>query len=200
MKKLLTSIFLTILFFSFSQENLKTGDIIFQTSFSGQSQAIQLATKSPYSHCGIVVVKEGKVFVLEAVQPVKLTPFNKWITQGDKKKWVAKRLINADSVLTENTIKKMLMIGKSHLGKNYDITFNWSDKEIYCSELVWKVYNTGANRKLCKLHPLKSYDLTHPIVQKILKQRYGNKIPYNENMVSPGDIFNSKLLVEVKKH
>ena len=181
----------------FGQKDLKTGDVIFQTSFSEQSQAIQLATKSPYSHCGIVILQNKNVFVLEAVQPVKLTPFKKWIEQGDKKNYVIKSLINAETILTDNTVKKMMTIGKSYLGKNYDIAFNWSDKEIYCSELVWKVYNKGANIKLCRLNPLKSYDLTHPIVQKILKHRYGNQIPFNEFMVSPGDIFHSTLLENV---
>ena len=33
---------------------IKDGDLIFQTSLSQQSKAIQLATKSKYSHCGII--------------------------------------------------------------------------------------------------------------------------------------------------
>lgn len=35
-------------------DSLRNGDLIFQTSKSAQSQAIQAATHSPYSHCGIV--------------------------------------------------------------------------------------------------------------------------------------------------
>lgn len=34
--------------------NFEEGDIIFQTSMSSQSQAIQLATHSPYSHMGVL--------------------------------------------------------------------------------------------------------------------------------------------------
>ena len=46
----------------------RDGDVIFQTSRSSQSQAIQLATKSPYSHMGIVYVGEGaEALVFEAV-------------------------------------------------------------------------------------------------------------------------------------
>jgi hypothetical protein len=33
---------------------IKNGDLIFQTSTSKQSKAIQLATDSKYSHCGII--------------------------------------------------------------------------------------------------------------------------------------------------
>lgn len=36
----------------------QTGDIIFQTSLSSQSQAIQLATHSDYSHTGMIVIRE----------------------------------------------------------------------------------------------------------------------------------------------
>ena len=50
----------------------RDGDIVFHTSRSSQSLAIQLATKSPYSHMGIVYLRDGKPFVFEAVQPVKL--------------------------------------------------------------------------------------------------------------------------------
>lgn len=46
----------------------------FRTSQPVQSQAIQLATHSPYSHCGIQYRQHGKWQVFEAVQPVRLTP------------------------------------------------------------------------------------------------------------------------------
>ena len=53
---------------------LHEGDLIFHTSLSAQSQAIQLATHSPYSHCGLLYKTNGEWQVFEAVQPVKLTP------------------------------------------------------------------------------------------------------------------------------
>ena len=61
-----------------AQDDIKEGDLIFQTSLSEQSKAIQLATKSKYSHCGLIY-KEGNDFVVfEAVQPVKKTLLDKW--------------------------------------------------------------------------------------------------------------------------
>ena len=38
---------------------LRNGDLIFQTSQSAQSRAIQLATHSAYSHCGILFQKRA---------------------------------------------------------------------------------------------------------------------------------------------
>ncbi|CTT31971.1 putative peptidoglycan peptidase [Escherichia coli] len=52
----------------------QTGDIIFQISRSSQSKAIQLATHSDYSHTGMLVIRNKKPYVFEAVGPVKYTP------------------------------------------------------------------------------------------------------------------------------
>ena len=41
----------------------QNGDIIFQTSNSSQSKAIQLATHSPYSHVGIIYEQKGSFWV-----------------------------------------------------------------------------------------------------------------------------------------
>jgi hypothetical protein len=40
-----------------SDDEIQNGDIIFQPSQSKQSKAIQIATKSKYSHCGIIYKK-----------------------------------------------------------------------------------------------------------------------------------------------
>lgn len=66
------------------ENTFQNGDIIFQTSKSSQSKAIQLATNSKYSHMGIIYETDGQFFVYEAVQPVKLTKLNDWIKRGEK--------------------------------------------------------------------------------------------------------------------
>jgi Permuted papain-like amidase enzyme, YaeF/YiiX, C92 family len=57
---------------------LRDGDIIFHTSRSAQSAAIQRATHSPYSHMGIVLYRDGKPFVFEAIATVRYTPLTNW--------------------------------------------------------------------------------------------------------------------------
>jgi len=47
---------------------IQNGDLIFQTSLSGQSRAIQLATESKYSHCGIIYKEGSEFYVFEAVE------------------------------------------------------------------------------------------------------------------------------------
>jgi len=75
--------------------------------------------------------------------------------------------------------------------------FEWSDTKIYCSELVWKVYKNGANIELCKLKKLKSFNLDNPRVKEILSERYGDKIPLEEQVVAPSQIVDSPVLETV---
>ena len=86
--------------------------------------------------------------------------------------------------------------GFSWIGKHYDFYFEWSDDRLYCSELVFKLYEE-LEIKLGEKKPLSSYDLSNPIVQYKLKERYGNNIPYDSEMISPGEIYNSEKLITV---
>ncbi|MEN5380314.1 YiiX family permuted papain-like enzyme [Sphingobacterium kitahiroshimense] len=177
-----------------NKSEIKNGDLIFQTSLSGQSKAIQLATKSKYSHCGIIYIDNGQHYVFEAVQPIKVTPLDKWIARGKDGNYVIKRLKNADQILTTETIQKMKQEGNKFKGKNYDMTFEWSDDKIYCSELIWKIYKRATGLEIGKLEKLSDFDLTNEVVKQKMKERYGDKIPLNEIVISPKAVFNSELL------
>ena len=176
---------------------IENGDIIFQTSKSSQSKAIQLATNSKYSHMGIIYEDEGHFFVYEAVQPVKLTPLKNWITRGENGHYVIKRLKNADQVLTNSVLTKMKKVGEQFNGKPYDIYFEWSDDKIYCSELVWKIYKQAAYVEIGQLEQLSDFDLTNEIVQTKMKERYGDNIPMDEKVISPAAMFNSDKLITI---
>lgn len=175
----------------------QNGDVIFQTSESEQCEAVRIATNSKFSHCGIIFIENGKTYVYEAVQPVKITPIEEWITHGKSAKYVVKRLKNSENQLTTDQINAMKKYGEGMLNKNYDIYFNWSDAEIYCSELVWKIYKNGANIELCNTKELKDFNLDNPLVKKIMYQRYGSQIPYHEKVVAPSQLHDSELLETV---
>lgn len=204
MKKLILFLVISCTVFIFSCGNSKTafpefqnGDIILQTSESQQCEAVRIATNSKFSHCGIIFIKNGKTYVYEAVQPVKITLLADWITHGRDSKYVVKRLKKTEKQLTAEQLNAMKEYGDSMLNKNYDIYFGWSDSEIYCSELVWKIYQNGAQIELCKTKELKDFNLNHPIVQTIMKQRYGNNIPYHEKVVAPSQLYDSEVLETV---
>lgn len=184
--------------FTEKTSSFQNGDIIFQTSQSKQCTAVRIATRSIYSHCGVIYIENSKVYVYEAVGPVKLTPFSEWIQHGKDSKYVVKRLKDAATSLTPAIFSKVKASGEKYKGKSYDIYFGWSDDKIYCSELVWKIYKQGANIEIGKLQKLKEFDLSSKEVQAILKERYGNNIPSEEIVISPQSIFESDLLETVK--
>lgn len=174
----------------------QTGDIIFQTSLSSQSQAIQLATHSGYSHTGMIVIREKKAYVFEAVGPVVYTPLQKWIKHGKDGKYIVRRV---DGGLSAQQQQKLAHTAKQYLGKPYDLAFSWSDERQYCSEVVWKVYDHALGMKMGKLQKLKDFDLSHPAVQAKMKERYGKNIPLNETVISPQALFDAPQLATVGK-
>ena len=186
-----------------SDSNLiQDGDIIFQTSLSQQSKAIQLATHSKYSHCGLIFKRkwgQDEWCVLEAIQPVKWTPLTEWINRGENGHFVIKRL-TTDPMIPKPMLDTLRTIAESYIGKNYDLYFDWSDDKIYCSELVWKSFYKLNEFELGDLQKLSDFDLTNKAVKKKMKERYGNKIPMDEKVISPAAIFNSRLLKTVKSN
>jgi uncharacterized protein YycO len=182
-----------------SADQFRDGDIIFQTSQSSQSAAIQLATHSKYSHMGMIFFQNEKPYVFEAIRTVQYTPLNQWIDRGKNGKYVIKRLRNADSLITPQSIEKLKDVAATFKGKPYDLTFEWSDDAIYCSELVWKIYERGIGIQVGQVKKLRDFDLSNAAVKNKMKERYGNEIPMDETVVSPGDMFSSELLQIVKE-
>ncbi len=176
---------------------LHEGDLIFHTSQSAQSRAIQLATHSPYSHCGLLYKSGGEWQVFEAVQPVKLTPLSRWVARGQGGHFVVKRLRDAATALTPAALARLRAAGQPMLGRDYDLAFNWSDEQIYCSEFIWKVYDRGLHRQLGQLQQLRDFDLTNPAVQAKLRERYGDRLPLDEPVISPARVFANRELVPV---
>jgi hypothetical protein len=179
--------------------NLQNGDLIFHTSRSNQSQAIQIATNSKYSHMGLLYKKGNDFFVYEAIQPVKFTKLTTWINRGKNGKYVVKRLKNSDEILTKEGLKKMKLEGEKYLGKDYDLQFKWSNEEIYCSELVWKIYKEAFNIEIGKLERISDFNLSDRVVQSKIKERYGNNVPENELVITPDRMFNDTKLITVKE-
>lgn len=195
-KVIIASIILSIsiYFLSFTDSSsYKDGDIIFQTTGGATGKAIQLATHSKYNHCGVLFFENNQWIVYEAIQPVKKTTLNEFNTRG---KGFIKRL--SDKALSLEDIFQLKKQFKNYEQKNYDEAFNWSDDQIYCSELVYKLYSNALNIELCKPRKLSDFDFSNPLVKEKLNEKYGNKIPMNEPMVSPEDIFRSNLLSDIK--
>lgn len=183
---------------AFAGEGVRDGDIVFQTSKSAQSVAIQRATSSPYSHMGLVLFGGGKPFVFEASATARFTPLRAWIERGEGHRYVVKRLRDADSRLTSDVVKEMHAIARELEGKKYDLTFEWSDDRMYCSELVWKIYQRTLGLEIGSLQQLREFRLKDPVVQAKLRERYGANVPLDEPVISPAAMFDSAELETVE--
>jgi uncharacterized protein YycO len=174
-----------------ASEPLRDGDIIFHTSRSAQSLAIQRATHSPYSHMGVVLFRDGKPFVFEAIATVRYTPLDRWIARGDGGRYTVRRL---KKPLTEQQAQKLRASATTYSGKPYDLYFEWSDARIYCSELVWKMYRDALGIELGQRQKLREFDLSDAAVRAKLRERYGESVPLEEPVISPAALFDSVLL------
>ena len=183
-----------------SAQPLRDGDIIFQSSSSSQSRAVELATRSPYSHMGMVFLLHGRAYVYEAAERVKFTPLDQWIARGVHGKYVVMRLRDADRLLTPRVQQRLLDVARQYEGRPYDLYFEWSDRRIYCSELVWKVYRRTLGRSLGQPQRLREFDLSHPLVRHKMRERYGNRVPLDEVVISPAAVYASPLLIKIAEH
>ncbi len=113
----------------------------------------------------------------KSVQPVKLTPLNKWIARGKAGHFVVKRLKEAKKLLTLNIISQIHKDAGKYIGKNYDIYFEWSDDRIYCSELIWKIFKNTLGIEIGKLQRGSDFDFTHPKVKAKLRERFPAGFP-----------------------
>jgi hypothetical protein len=108
-----------------------------------------------------------------------------------------KRLRNADTVLDAAGINKLRIAAEQFSGRPYDLTFDWSDDRIYCSELVWKAYDRGLGIQIGALQTIRDFKLTDPAVRAKMRERYGDNVPLAEPVISPVSMFRSTLLVTV---
>ncbi|MDR1607468.1 MAG: hypothetical protein LBT38_03565 [Deltaproteobacteria bacterium] len=172
--------------------DFKDGDILLQAVDTFQTLALTLATGSQYTHTGVVYWRDGQVFVYEALANVTLTPMAVFVARakGD----LLQYRLKDPSLITGQALAKMIEVGNVFDGKPYDFKFLWSDEQIYCSELVYKIYQRGLGLELVPLRPFKDYDLTHPVVKALIEKRFGQNPPLGELAVAPADFLNSPYL------
>ena len=172
---------------------LQDGDVVFQGNMGGQGAAIAQATRSPYTHCGIVFLENGVPMVWEAVGPVKRTPWKEFVHHGQGDHYVVKRPREA---VTISEVAEMKKAGMAIMGRPYDIHFQMDDERIYCSELVYKMY-TAVGRRIGALERFCDMDLEAPIAHEALVERFGGAVPCDAKVITPAALFRAAELVTV---
>tara|TARA_B110001454_G_scaffold213372_1_gene231474 strand:- start:64853 stop:65371 length:519 start_codon:yes stop_codon:yes gene_type:complete len=125
------------------------------------------ASKSVYSHVGIVEVDGKNMYVIEAISKVSRTPFEKWIDRGKLGRYSVFRLKDMDA----KKGKEVVAHSKSYIGRGYDIFFSSKNDEIYCSELVALAYE-NSHLKIGKRQKVKELDTDNLVVRKLVEKRW----------------------------
>jgi hypothetical protein len=146
---------------------LLDGDLVFHTSTSRQAQAIVWATASPYAHVGLVDRDGPDVRVVEAVGPVKRTPWAAWTRRGLGGHVTVMRLPGLD----DDARTRVVARATRYLGRPYDLSFAPGDDRIYCSELVHLAY-AAIGVQLGTWTPASELGLATPPVQALLRRRW----------------------------
>ncbi len=179
------------------EPDIRTGDIIFQESWSGPGMAVKYLGVRKYTHAGIVIVYYNNIYVLEAMARVKVSKLQTFVKRGLGRHFTVKRLKDYDRLINTKSLKNLERIARRFIGKRYDYFFQWSDKYIYSSELIWKVCSQGLGVRLTGFRRLGSFDLTHPFTAEKFTDEFGDEIPLDEPVVTPDMLFNSHKLFTV---
>jgi hypothetical protein len=186
---------------------VESGDLVFETSSSAQSGGIQWATRSRWSHVGIVEVSpppgrgdgarggnrlgEG-VFVIEALGKVSRTPWPAWKRRASRNGGF---LVLRPRWLSPAQRAAAVEQARALLGRRYDPRFGWDDDRIYCSELVVKAYERGAGISLGRRERLG--DLRLLGIEAAMEKRWGGAVPRDLVLVTPASIAEDARLARV---
>ncbi|OGV72522.1 MAG: hypothetical protein A3K19_32815 [Lentisphaerae bacterium RIFOXYB12_FULL_65_16] len=153
--------------------------------------AIEGATGSAYSHCGIVVKSNGKWMVLEAIGPVTETSLYAWVNRGRGGAFDVYRVALSDEKMT-----RFIAEARKYLGRPYDVRYQLDDERIYCSELIYKAYLAATGEEIAPL--VKLGDLNWKAFEQTIRQYEGGDPPLDRMMITPVAVSTSPKVTRVK--
>lgn len=151
---------------------LRTGDLIFQTSGSNQSAAILFATGSLFTHMGVIKKTGGNIVVVEAAGTVRETALSEWIERGRLNRVAVYRKQDLDDALAHKIVASM----ERYYGKPYDVFFSFSNDAIYCSELPFLAYRE-AGIQLGLVQRVSDLNVDNVLVKSLIKRRWKSHVP-----------------------
>lgn len=168
------------------------GDIAFQSlPHNPLIDAIEGATDSPFSHCGILHRAGTAWMVIQAIGPVKETTLSDWVAQARDEKYTVYRLKEAYRA----KIPAFIAAAQSYKGRPYDIHYDMDDTAIYCSELIYKAFDKATGEKLGHLQTLG--ELNWRPHEAVIKQIEGGKVPLERKMITPRSMSEAEQLERV---
>ncbi|HHD79296.1 MAG TPA: hypothetical protein ENK98_06655 [Epsilonproteobacteria bacterium] len=178
--------------YSYGRYSPVEGDIVFQSlPKMDLVVAIEGVTHSPYSHVGLVIQKEDKWYVREAIGGVLDTPLYQWILRGRKGGIDVYRLKNE----YHEDIPQLIKETEKYMGLPYDVKYAMDDEKIYCSELIYKAYRDATGKKMGKLVALGT--MNWKPYQETIEYYEEGPIPLERKMITPRHLSESIYLQKV---
>ena len=123
------------------------GDVVFQSLPHGDLvDAIEGITRSPCSHCGVVLRNDKNQWVvIESIYNVHETPLLSWMLRSRDGNFAAYRLDSKYSPLIPKFKKDLL----SYMGRPYDFDYDMTNgQSVYCSDLVYLAFDKASGEKM----------------------------------------------------
>ena len=166
---------------------LQTGDIVFQESLYPNHQIMGLLSKNSINHCGIVLEKDQRYYVIEVLNGVQKTPMDDWVLRGKNREYLALRLREHPENKERLTIELLKV-----LNHPTDSLFSWTDDAYYNAELVYKIYERAFDIQLGKFRVILTPTLPEEVQQQMGKYRY--LLPPKVEFIAPIDILSDSKL------
>ncbi len=158
----------------------RVGDVIFQALPRNELvDVIEGTTGSPFSHCGLVARRGDELVVLEALGEVRETPLTHFMRRGRVGAFTAARFDER----WDDQIDAVIASARSHLGKPYDIRYDWDDEAIYCSELIVKAFEEATGEELGRRETLGELDWQN--YEEFIRSMEDGALPLERVMVTP---------------
>ena len=167
----------------------REGDLLFQSlPHADLVDAIEGVTKSPWSHCGVLIQRNGRWVVVEALGMVRETPLKDWIVRSREGKFAAYRVRG----LSDEDRERVKAALGQFMGRPYDFNYAPDDETIYCSELAYKAYDVALRRSLGRWQKLR--DLDWRPFEQFIRSMEGGALPLDRPMITPAALAASEQL------
>ena len=168
------------------------GDIVLQSLPHGELvDAIEGVTRSPWSHCGVVIHEHHCWWVVESIGHVRKTLLPLWVIRGRRGAFEAYRSTSALPPPSESLHTAL----DHYMGRPYDYHYAPGDSEIYCSELVYDAFHDAFGVKLGEWQRLG--DLKWKPFEKLIKWTEQGPVPLDRQMITPIGLTHTDLLTRV---
>ncbi len=179
----------------FASYEPQEGDVLFQSlPRQALSIAIEGATDSPWSHCGIVAQEDGQWFVYEAYGHVQRVTLREFWRRSRRNRFAVHRWREEE----RRHISGVLAQVKLRMGLPYDSRYEMDDEKLYCSELIYKAFLAVTGRPLGEL--VKLGDLNWQPHRALIEQLEGGPVPVNRMMITPRHLANAPELELLRSH